>query len=239
MGAACGSLICGKDQRDKNKAARDNYLDTNGQHLNSGETVAGDGHGNLDLKELEQDFNLSEKDKNPTLQSSPVNRGPTDPTYFSVEELAYYEKQKRKEIAHEDLIRPRRTNIVWREGDHLGSGSHGEVVMGLNQSTGNLMAVKKVRIEEMSGRNKSKIEALEQEISMYERLSHKNIVGYLGYERSRNCFNIFLEYVEGSLGVTRRQSLGHHQEVRRRVVGERGGQLHAAATGRSRVPPRP
>jgi hypothetical protein len=199
MGAGCGSLVCGKVEKTQRKLSGSEAFDSNVPQLNSGETVPGETGGVTDLRELERDGDLSDKDKRLTQYNSPVNKGPTDPGYFSLAELTYYEKVKRKEADHDSLLKPLQAHIVWKQGDHLGSGSYGDVVMGLNQVSGTLMAVKKVRIEEMSGRNKSKIEALEQEISMYERLSHKNIVGYLGFEKSKNCFNIFLEYIEGRL----------------------------------------
>lgn len=219
MGAACGSLVCGKAELDKRKkSSEQDNIDHITPQLNSGETVPGDAGGGIEIKEIDHYCNSSDKEKQLTQHNSPVNKGPTDPTYFSVEELRYYEKLKRNETTRDSLLKPLQAKIVWKQGDHLGSGSYGDVVMGLNQITGTLMAVKKVRIEEMSGRNKSKIEALEQEISMYERLSHKNIVGYLGYEKTKNFFNIFLEYVEGSLCLPRRQSAGRHQQVRRHAV---------------------
>jgi hypothetical protein len=198
MGAACGSLICGKDEQSRRHTTGVDYIEPSPQQANSSETAPIESSANIEIKEMELEFNSEEKDKNQTMQNSPLNRGPIDPNYFSPEELLFYEKERRKERSIDMILRPSRSKILWREGDHLGSGSYGDVMMGLNQMSGTLMAVKKVRIEEMSGRNKSKIEALEQEISMYERLSHKNIVGYLGYEKKNSYFNIFLEYIEGS-----------------------------------------
>lgn len=219
MGAACGSLVCGKAElNNRKKSSEHDNTDQTGPQQSSGETVPGYGGGGIEIREIDPDCFSSDKDKLMTQHNSPVNRGPTDPTYFSVEELAYYEKLKRKEISRDSILKPQVAKIVWKQGDHLGSGSYGDVVMGLNQITGTLMAVKKVRIEEMSYRNQSKIEALEQEISMYERLSHKNIVGYLGYEKTKNFFNIFLEYVEGSMALLRRQFAGHRQQVRRHSI---------------------
>jgi serine/threonine protein kinase len=196
--------VCGKEERSLKQNSLQEGLELPGQQLNSGETAPGDHAGGFEtapgLLGLQNDDEMSDKDKDKganTLMESPLAKGSIDPTYFSADELAYYEKEKRKEFGNDFLLKPQRSKIVWKQGDHIGSGSYGEVMMGLDQVTGTLMAVKKVRIEEMSGRNKSKIEALEQEISMYERLSHRNIVGYLGYEKTKNYFNIFLEYVEG------------------------------------------
>ena len=83
----------------------------------------------------------------------------------------------------------------------IGSGSFGSVFLGMNKSTGLLMAVKQVDLPNGSAsiepRKKSMLDALEREIELLKVLKHKNIVQYLDSSLDQSCLNIFLEYVPG------------------------------------------
>ena len=199
MGTACSAGICDKeDDRKEKEGGLDHQITSVEQRVHSGTLM---NIPNIEEEEIDQLFMGEGKDKISTQQSSPDNkRGLVDPDYFSEEELIVYKKLHRTELL-DRVCKIGPTPRVWKEGDHIGSGSYGEVVMGLDQANGTLMAVKKVHIQSKKGRSQSKIEALEQEISMYEKLSHKNIVGYLGSELTSNYFNIFLEYVEGMISL--------------------------------------
>ena len=150
------------------------------------------------MRDIYLDFCPPEKEKLLIQNNSSDRNKGTDLTYFSPDEIRYYERRNETDLIVKKSLRSGPSKIIWKEGDHIGSGSYGDVVMGLDKFTGTLMAVKKVHVEEMRGKNKTKTEALEQEISMYNRLSHKNIVGYLGCEKTKDSFNIFLEYIEGT-----------------------------------------
>lgn len=199
MGTACSAGICDKeDDRKEKEGGLDHQNTSVEQRVPSGILI---NIPNIEEEEIDQLFVGEGKDKISTQQSSPDSkRGLVDPDYFSEEELIAYKKLHRTELL-DRVCKIGPTPRVWKEGDHIGSGSYGEVVMGLDQANGTLMAVKKVHIQSKKGRSQSKIEALEQEISIYEKLSHKNIVGYLGSELTSNYFNIFLEYVEGMISL--------------------------------------
>jgi len=89
----------------------------------------------------------------------------------------------------------------WRKGSMIGSGSYGRVYLGMNLSTGELIAVKQLEYLDNVEADREKVESLEQEIEIMRTLRHPNVCGYLGTERSENedtkILNILLEYVPG------------------------------------------
>lgn len=116
----------------------------------------------------------------------------TDEKYFSLEELTYY-KDKYPSPTRKPLKK-----IRWKPGDFLGQGSYGTVVMGFNAVTGEIMAVKQVNVQgDEKSENNEKVASLESEIALLMQFEHPNIVRYLGTNRTRNKFNIFLEYISG------------------------------------------
>lgn len=82
----------------------------------------------------------------------------------------------------------------WQRGEILGKGAFGTVYLGLNQITGELMAVKQLNTNEVS---QKELATLEHEIEILTGLVHPNIVQYLGTERESDKLSIFLEYVPG------------------------------------------
>eukprot|EP00271_Cylindrocystis_brebissonii_P021720 TRINITY_DN792_c1_g1_i1.p1 TRINITY_DN792_c1_g1~~TRINITY_DN792_c1_g1_i1.p1 ORF type:complete len:1092 (+),score=137.51 TRINITY_DN792_c1_g1_i1:324-3278(+) len=89
-------------------------------------------------------------------------------------------------------------SLKWTRGQLLGEGAYGKVFAGLNQTTGELMAVKQLKVGE--GANKSKeVEEMEREIALYRTLRHRHIVGYIGMEKdtASGSLYVFLEFVSG------------------------------------------
>ncbi|KAF8772842.1 hypothetical protein HU200_005228 [Digitaria exilis] len=90
--------------------------------------------------------------------------------------------------------------IRWRKGDLLGSGAFGQVYLGMDLDSGELLAVKQVLIGS-SNATREKAQAhvmeLEDEVKMLKNLSHPNIVRYIGTVREENTLNILLEFVPG------------------------------------------
>ena len=80
----------------------------------------------------------------------------------------------------------------------LGTGAFGNVYMGLNIKTSELVAVKELRLDGVdingSGMN-SKLSKMEDEISVMKALHHPNIVRYLGTSRQNGHLYIFLEFM--------------------------------------------
>lgn len=110
--------------------------------------------------------------------------------YFTRSESRSFEKPM------PTLKRPKR--IKWKRGETIGRGAFGTVWMALNETNGELMAVKEVELLNFtSKRNQQDIDALEKEIQILSALCHPNIVKYIGAERTEQHMNIFLEYVSG------------------------------------------
>ncbi|KAG5438735.1 hypothetical protein PCANB_002455 [Pneumocystis canis] len=90
----------------------------------------------------------------------------------------------------------------WIKGKLIGKGRYGKVYLAMNAITGEMLAVKQVKIYyDLNGQNyeyqKELINALNIEIETMKDLDHPNIVQYLGYERTKTTISIFLEYVSG------------------------------------------
>ncbi|CAL5002061.1 unnamed protein product [Urochloa decumbens] len=90
--------------------------------------------------------------------------------------------------------------IRWRKGDLIGSGAFGQVYLGMDLDSGELLAVKQVLIgSSNAAREKAQahVMELEDEVRMLKNLSHPNIVRYIGTVREENTLNILLEFVPG------------------------------------------
>ncbi|WVZ92921.1 hypothetical protein U9M48_038951 [Paspalum notatum var. saurae] len=90
--------------------------------------------------------------------------------------------------------------IRWRKGDLIGSGAFGQVYLGMDLDSGELLAVKQVLIGSSNAtREKAQahVRELEDEVRMLKNLSHPNIVRYIGTAREENTLNILLEFVPG------------------------------------------
>lgn len=76
-----------------------------------------------------------------------------------------------------------------------------QVYAGLNQDTGELMAVKqlKLNIAAEGQERQFYLAALEREIALYKIMRHKHIVGYIDMEQDTETGSlyVFLEYVSG------------------------------------------
>ena len=77
----------------------------------------------------------------------------------------------------------------WIKGALIGAGSFGQVFLGMDASTGTLMAVKQVELPQTpSDRNDSRqntvVQALKLESETLKDLDHPHIVQYLGFEET-------------------------------------------------------
>lgn len=95
---------------------------------------------------------------------------------------------------------PTAPTIRWRKGEMIGCGAFGQVYMGMNLDSGELLAVKQVLIV-ANNASKEKAQAhikeLEEEVKLLKNLSHPNIVRYLGTVKEEETLNILLEFVSG------------------------------------------
>ncbi|KAF2399775.1 hypothetical protein EJ06DRAFT_556891 [Trichodelitschia bisporula] len=96
----------------------------------------------------------------------------------------------------------RQATFKWVKGELIGKGTFGRVYLGMNFTTGELIAVKQVEVNaKAGGGDKEKVRemvaALDIEIDTMQHLDHPNIVSYLGCERREFSISIFLEYISG------------------------------------------
>ncbi|KAJ7483244.1 kinase-like domain-containing protein [Mycena latifolia] len=85
-------------------------------------------------------------------------------------------------------------------GNCIGRGQFGSVYRALNLNTGQMVAVKRIRLE---GLKENEVATLMREVDLVQSLSHPSIVKYEGMARDQDTLSIVLEYAEnGSLGQT-------------------------------------
>jgi len=105
----------------------------------------------------------------------------------------------------------------WTKGELIGQGAFGSVYLGMDNDTGQLIAVKQVSLGQRSGPQAAAklaehIRSLEAEVQLLQDLNHPNIVRYLGTERTQDALNIFLEYVPGGSIASLLAKFGSFQE---------------------------
>ncbi|KAF1808115.1 hypothetical protein P152DRAFT_406111 [Eremomyces bilateralis CBS 781.70] len=96
----------------------------------------------------------------------------------------------------------RQPTFKWMKGQLIGKGTFGRVYLGMNMTTGELIAVKQVEVNTKAAgsdkeRMKEMMRSLDTEIETMQHLDHPNIVSYLGCERKDFSISIFLEYISG------------------------------------------
>lgn len=96
---------------------------------------------------------------------------------------------------------PAKRSIRWIKGALIGSGSFGQVFLGMDAQSGLLMAVKQVDLGVRNvgpgARKQEMVTAMQREIELLKELQHENIVQYLDSSIDEAHLNIFLEYVPG------------------------------------------
>lgn len=87
-------------------------------------------------------------------------------------------------------------SIRWQKRKFVGGGTFGEVYSAVNLDTGEVLAVKEIKIQDSKSMEKI-FPSIKEEMNVLEMLSHPNIVQYYGVEVHRDRVNIFMEYCEG------------------------------------------
>ncbi|MCJ1337116.1 hypothetical protein MMC09_002395 [Bachmanniomyces sp. S44760] len=106
------------------------------------------------------------------------------------------------EAASQEPLPKRRNTYRILRGQLIGKGTYGRVYLGINATTGDVLAIKQVEVtSKAAGQDKDKmkemVSALDIEIDTMQHLEHPNIVQYLGCERKEYSISIFLEYISG------------------------------------------
>ncbi|KDP42587.1 hypothetical protein JCGZ_24361 [Jatropha curcas] len=85
----------------------------------------------------------------------------------------------------------------WKKGKLLGRGTFGHVYLGFNSESGQMCAIKEVKVVSDDQTSKECLKQLNQEINLLSQLSHSNIVRYYASELSDETLSVYLEYVSG------------------------------------------
>ncbi|RDX87291.1 Mitogen-activated protein kinase kinase kinase 3, partial [Mucuna pruriens] len=85
----------------------------------------------------------------------------------------------------------------WKKGKLLGRGTFGHVYLGFNSDSGQLCAIKEVRVVCDDQTSKECLKQLNQEINLLSHLLYPNIVQYYGSDLGEETLSVYLEYVSG------------------------------------------
>lgn len=90
------------------------------------------------------------------------------------------------------------TNVTmrWQQGHFLGGGTFGNVYAAMDLDTGQLMAVKEIRLQDPK-LIPTIAEQIRDEMGVLEVLDHPNVVSYRGIEVHRDRVYIFMEFCSG------------------------------------------
>ncbi|XP_022963017.1 mitogen-activated protein kinase kinase kinase 3-like isoform X1 [Cucurbita moschata] len=89
------------------------------------------------------------------------------------------------------------TQSKWKRGRLLGRGTFGHVYLGFNSVSGQMCAIKEVKVISDDSTSKECLKQLNQEITVLSQLSHPNIVRYYGSEMGEESLSVYLEYISG------------------------------------------
>ncbi|KAJ3732201.1 Pkinase-domain-containing protein [Lentinula guzmanii] len=169
--------------------------------------------------EIENEEGTSKMDLNQDKQEDEdYDDDDDDDTYLDDEGSASEEADDEDDDgAAGDAAKLKKITNKWIKGALIGAGSFGKVYLGMDASTGRLMAVKQVELPTGSApnleRKQSMLTALEHEIELLQDLQHENIVQYLYSTLEDDCLNIFLEYVPGGSVTALLRNYGAFEET--------------------------
>lgn len=87
-------------------------------------------------------------------------------------------------------------SIRWQQGKFIGGGTFGQVYLAVNLDSGEELAVKEIRFQDLTSAPHL-IKTIRDEMGVMEMLRHPNIVEYYGIEVHRDKVYIFEEYCAG------------------------------------------
>jgi len=87
--------------------------------------------------------------------------------------------------------------LTWMPGDMIGMGSLGKVFQGLDQKSGQIIAVKEMNVDITVKNGEEFKESLVNEVNVLKELVHPNIVSFLGTDTITGTFYVYLEYMPG------------------------------------------
>ncbi len=97
-------------------------------------------------------------------------------------------------------------NITYQLGNCIGRGQFGSVYRALNLNSGQMVAVKRIKLE---GRTEDEVNDLMGEVDLLKSLTHPSVVKYEGLVRGPDVVSIILEYVENGSLLHTLKAFGH------------------------------
>ncbi|KAJ3129908.1 Suppressor of Sensor Kinase (SLN1) [Nowakowskiella sp. JEL0407] len=105
----------------------------------------------------------------------------------------------------------------WQKGTYLGGGASGAVCTAINLESGEILAVKEIRLPSLLKLESTSTVALTrsigEDISFLQLLHHENIVEYYGIEVRRDRIFIFMEYCPYSIQSVFNSSAGNENAI--------------------------
>ena len=87
-------------------------------------------------------------------------------------------------------------SIRWQQGKFIGGGTFGNVYLAVNLDSGEELAVKEIRFQDLQSAPHL-VKTIRDEMKVMEMLRHENVVTYYGVEVHRDKIYIFEEYCPG------------------------------------------
>ncbi|KAI1319133.1 hypothetical protein EDD11_004776 [Mortierella claussenii] len=98
---------------------------------------------------------------------------------------------------------------TYKLGNCIGRGQFGSVYKAMNMVTGQMVAVKRIKIDGLKDEER---DMLMQEVDLLKSLAHPSIVKYEGFIKTEGYLNIILEFVENGSLLTTLKSFGAFPE---------------------------
>ncbi|KAF9900374.1 hypothetical protein BX616_002607 [Lobosporangium transversale] len=98
---------------------------------------------------------------------------------------------------------------TYKLGNCIGRGQFGSVYKAMNMVTGQMVAVKRIKIDGLKDEER---DMLMQEVDLLKSLAHPSIVKYEGFIKTEDYLNIVLEFVENGSLLTTLKSFGAFPE---------------------------
>ncbi|KAF9106104.1 hypothetical protein BGX27_009320 [Mortierella sp. AM989] len=136
---------------------------------------------------------------------SPVSSRSTTPVQGLRKSTNSFEPlRERLELLENDVL-----VATYQLGNCIGRGQFGSVYRALNLVTGQMVAVKRIKID---GLKDDEREMLMQEVDLLKSLAHPSIVKYEGFIKTDGYLNIILEFVENGSLLTTLKAFGTFPE---------------------------
>ncbi|GBB91663.1 hypothetical protein RclHR1_19000001 [Rhizophagus clarus] len=106
-----------------------------------------------------------------------------------------------------ECVSAERKPVIWVKGELIGKGTFGKVFLAMNLNSSEIIAVKQIELpktqsDRLNERQLNLVKSFKDEMEILKDLDHEHIVQYIGYEKTDDEINIFLEYVNGgSIGT--------------------------------------